>query len=369
MKEIALLFTRLGCLGFGGPFAVISLMEDEFIRRRKWLSPEKFSEMLAVCKMLPGPIAVQLAIYLALERAGPVAGIVAGVCYIMPAFILVLALSYFYVRTGVATSFSVLFQSLQAGALVVIFFSVIQLGKPYRKSVRSWAIGIASAALIFLVPRYEPLVIFAFGLSGAYFPTAQRPKLHAFLLPWGLTKVSKDFFTSIYLKLFWVFFKAGAFVFGSGLAIVPMLEGDTVSHFHWLTHSQFMDGLALGQVTPGPVVITATFIGYKAAGFTGAIIATFAIFAPAFFNILVLVPKTWARLAKTAYAKDFVAWAIPSVVGCVFGAALKLSWISLRGWIPAGVFLMSTAFMIWKKPPAWMLILGAGGLGILAQAV
>jgi chromate transporter len=194
------------------------------------------------------------------------------------------------------------------------------------------------------------LIILGFGLIGVFgsglFPA--RPRELA--LP---------------LLLFWVFFKAGAFVFGTGLAIVPMLEGDVVERYGWLTHSQFMDGLAIGQITPGPVVITSTFIGYLAGGFWLACLATLAIFLPSFFNVLVLIPLTWEKWSESPRAKLFPEFAVPAVIGCISAVTLKLAVLTLVSWQLGLIFAAVIAVFQIAKPPLWTLIPLAGATGLV----
>lgn len=365
MKEVSQIFLRLGLLGFGGPIAVMAMMEEEMVRERRWLSQEKFSEMYAVLKMMPGPVATQMVIYLGKTRAGVLGGILAGVLFILPSFLLVLGLSYLYVR-GQSIQGSPLFQGLQIGALALILFSTIQLAKPYRTRRDAWVIAIVSTVLVLCFPRWEPLVILGAGVLGSVvvgqwglgLSKLRTLAFSGILIPvFPLLEVFKS---SPLFQLFWVCFKAGAFVFGSGLAIVPLLEADTVRHFHWLTHAEFMDGLAIGQVTPGPVVITVTFIGYKAAGALGAVVATLGIFLPAFVNVLFLVPRLWENFSKTPYARGFSTWAIPAVLGAIAGTTLRLGFLTLNSKLGLGVFALSVLSAIRFSPPAWLLIPATG---------
>jgi chromate transporter len=275
-----------------------------------------------------------------------------------------LGLSYFYLNSSMFQGSRAFLTGMQAGALVVIVMSTWSLSRPYRHAKPAWAIAAISAVLVFFLPRWEPLIILFWGVSGA-FRMARRPKamnmsMHGWGIPAAFASAATTLKSSVLADLFWVAFKSGAFVFGTGLAIVPMLEGDVVRHFHWLTHSEFMDGLALGQITPGPVVITMTFIGYKAAGWIGAILATIGIFLPSFINVLWLLPRTWARFSGTPAAGGFTAWAIPAVVGCIFGTAVKLGWISLNQWSAILVFVAALAAAIRFRPAAWVLIPAAG---------
>ncbi|MGZ3689815.1 MAG: chromate efflux transporter, partial [Bdellovibrionota bacterium] len=253
MKEIFAVFGRLGFLGFGGPIATMGMMEEEACQKRKWLSTTDFAEIYTVVKMLPGPASTQMAVYLGYLRGGVVGGILAGTLFILPCFFVVLGYSIWYSQRGAVAMGSPVLFGFQLGALVVIGLSVYQLGKPYLKHADAWVIALVSAGVVLWQPRLEPLVIFGFGMTGAFVRGRTRPVAW---MPWltlgGLGGAAAGALKS----LFWVSLKSGAFVFGTGLAIIPLLEGEAVQHHHWLTHSEFMDGLAIGQVTPGPVVAT-----------------------------------------------------------------------------------------------------------------
>jgi chromate transporter len=379
ISELAWVFLRIGCLGFGGPIATMAMMEEEACRRRGWITQAQYNEMYAITKMLPGPASTQLAIFIGKTYAGTLGGLVAGILFILPSFLFVLALSVLYVKSGHVSEVRGLLTGLQIGALAVILISVEQMAKHYWKELYAWIIVAISAVLIFYQPRWEPLIILIFGVLGAFLFSrkfkgdasrkagASKPSTESFdnlsdttLKAVAAAPLMGAASLSTLGQLFWTCFKAGAFVFGTGLAIVPVLEGDTVSHFHWVTHSQFMDGLAIGQITPGPVVITVTFIGYVAAGWLGSLIATIGIFTPPFLNILLLVPLFWARWSGTPSSKGFSSWAIPAVIGGILGTMVRLGVITVT--TPAQLVLL-IACLIWAmkyRPPAWMLIPIAG---------
>jgi chromate transporter len=376
LRELAWMFLRLGLLGFGGPIAVIALMEKEAVRVRRWITSERFSEMYAVCKLLPGPVSTQMAICLGRICGGKTGGLVAGIVFILPSFLLVLALSVLYVHMG---RFEMLFQGLQAGALVVVLTSTWQLARPYRAQLDAWIILVLSAVVIYQFPSYEPLVILFFALTGvlrAHEGAAGKGLRAAWLLPiapaWatGATAVAAGSVGTTLAQLFWVCFKAGAFVFGTGLAIVPMLESDSVSTFHWLSHSAFMDGLAIGQITPGPVVITVTFIGFRAAGLLGACVATAGIFLPSFINGLYLVPLVWSRWSGTPTARGFSGGAIPAVIGGILGTSFRLGMLTLTGPLLLAAFAVSLAVALIRPIPPWLLIPLTGlGVGLVSHFV
>jgi chromate transporter len=369
LREIISYFLKLGCLGFGGPIATMAMMESELVSQRKWIEPERFARAYALVKVLPGAAAIQMAIYIGQARRGRLGGLTAGLCFILPAFFLVLGISIAYTHFHDVPKANKLFSGMQVAALVVILESVFRMSKPYRRKVRSILIALTSAFFIFYKPSIEPLVILGFGLIGASNIFANGPRNAAafFALPAffqnGIFQGSffqnnflQDFLQSPLAKVTLVCLKAGALVFGTGLAIIPMLEHDVVGHYHWLTHAEFLDGLAIGQVTPGPVVITATFIGYKVAGFAGAVFATLAIILPGFINILFIIPPFEKRISASHQLKDFTHWAIPAVIGGIFGTTIRLGFLVVNT-VSLGLLLAATIIVVYKiKPPVWMVI-------------
>ena len=262
LGEIAAVFLKLGIFGFGGPVATMAMMEEEAVRARHWITPEEFAEIYAVCKILPGPVSTQMAIYLGRIRGGVRGGVTAGVVFILPCFLMVLGLAILYTETGVVRGAEAVLSGLQAAALSIILISTWGLGKTYRKQLAAWAVVVVSGVLIYLYPRYEPLVILGFGFigvmqarGGSRAVTALCGGLVAGGLLAGRTAAAAIWAIpsdpSVLLNLFWMCLKAGFLVFGTGLAVVPVLEGEAVRQYHWLTHSQFMDGLAVGQIDAG----------------------------------------------------------------------------------------------------------------------
>ena len=375
-REIASVFFRLGVFGFGGPIATMAMMEQETVAARAWLSPDEFSEVYAVCKLLPGPVATQMAIYLGRIRGGVWGGLISGGLFILPCFVMVLGLSMIYADTGAVKSLGSVLSGLQAAALAIIVLSTWNLSKPYRDELRAWGIFAVSGVIIYFRPGVEPLVILAFGLLGAFGARAASKTVSVALLAGAIFAGKRALASSIFAmprdpavlgKLFWMCLKAGLFVFGTGLAVVPVLEADAVSKYHWLTHSQFMDGLAVGQVTPGPVTITSTFIGYFAARFPGAIVATVGMFLPSFINVLYLVPRVWRKFSGTPAARGFSSFAIPAVIGGILGTTLKLGLMTVTSWQVAIVFVASLAASVLFRLPSWLLIPVAGVVaGLLA---
>lgn len=347
MRDLSKIFFRIGCLGFGGPLAVIALLEEEWVHKRKWMTPAQFGERLALVKLLPGPIATQLVISLGQDRAGAMGGILSVLLYIFPAFACVLAAAMVYESARDLPAFFPWMKGFQIGALAIILASTIQLSRPFRHLLGSWLIALSSMIVVYLSPGLEPLAIAAFGFAGARRASRSTAREMVSL-------------AALYATLFWVCFKASAFVFGTGLAVVPMLEGDVVQKYGWLSRPEFMDALAIGQITPGPVTITATFIGYRAAGIMGALVATFAMFLPSFINVLIIIPRVWKKIGGTPAALGFTHWAMPAVIGGILAASIKLGASTLLDPADYLLFILGVAANFAFKMPAWATVLGCG---------
>ncbi len=382
--EVARVFLKIGCLAFGGPIAAFAMMEDELVKKRAWVSQTRFLEIVAIGKLLPGPIATEVAIFLGRDRAGNWGGVFAGVCFILPAFLLVLAASIAYVHFGGVPQNLPFFQGLQVGALVAIAVSVFSLGAPFWKRPRMWVVAALAGVVVFSHPLWEPLVIIFLGVAGVAFSELKSAgiggsgggprKMPAFFVLGGLTSgAALPLVLPTLGALLWVCFKGGAFLFGSGLAIVPMLEAEVVQRFHWLTHSEFLDGIAIGQLTPGPLLMTVTFVGYKVAGLAGACLATFGIFFPAFVLVLGILPlvSRWLSAGVGARrAAEFSQWTIYAVLGAIFSATLTLGRITLvtpaLGWSFALTFVLGFLFSFRRRVlPVWSLLPIAGAVAVV----
>lgn len=393
LSEIFRIFLRIGFLGFGGPLATVSMIQDEVVQKRKWVSLEKFQHIYAVCKVLPGPISTLVATFVGWIQAGFRGGLIAGLCFILPGFIIVLLLSALYVKSGRPQTLDLAFGGLQAAALSVIALSIFHLGKNQNRP-ESLGIILIAGLITWNWPQAEPLVILLSGLMGALLTEKQENQLPtpdtilsvskivkttvviSVVLSAGffLMKTKSDslsLFTQQWIQLAWISFKSGAFVFGSGLAIIPLLEADVVHRLHWLTQTEFMDGITVGQITPGPVLLTMTFIGYKTLGWIGAITATVMIFLPVFLIALVifpvLLPGFWDRLHTNPRMRGFSEWAVPAVVGGVSAAGVKLGANALTHPILWTIFLTTLIGAFKFKSPAWLTILLGGAAGWIGQ--
>lgn len=371
MREIFAVFLRLSATGFGGPIALIAMIEQEVARRRHWLTEQEFAEIYSVCKLLPGTVSLQVAIYVGLRRGGRWGGFVAGLGFTLPAFFMILALSISYGHLDTRSPrLRDAFTALQSAGLALVAVSSWQLAKPYIRQLRSCAIMLVSAVWVHFLPTWEPLVILAFGLLGAM---VEVRKAHAsgggrlnslalLLLPWlGLGTQN----LGVLSELFWICFKSGEFVFGTGLAFLPLLEGELVQRLHWVTHAEFLDGIAFAQVTPGPLTKCVVFFGYRVAGLVGGIVAIVGLYLPSFFNVLVVVPWLWEKIRGKPGLRGFTAWGFPAVIGGIAAATLKLSAVTLLSPLAAVTFIITLAGVIFTRVPGWVFIPLAGAAGLL----
>ncbi len=373
MLEIFYTFLRLGAISFGGPIAMVALIEREICHNKRWLSLEQFAEIFSVCKLLPGPLAIQVAVCCGFQRKGRLGGLTAGVAFMLPALALITLLSFLYVHNLNTNSKQLLglFEFMQDATLAIILITIWDLGKSYIKNFATLIIALVCIGIIYVKPSYEPLVILLFGFAGVFCYKFAGKDLYQFpaLLVASMPKVALPLLKSEVLynrlfELFWMCIKAGEFSFGTGLAIIPLLQADLVSSAHWLTNKQFIDGVTLGQITPGPTTISIVFFGFLSAGVPGFLVSLFGFYIPPLFNALVIIPLFWKKLTASPYLKIFTMWAFPAVIGGIISATIKLGMGSIKGYLD--IFLIILAlFLIRKKVlPVWLIIplYGVGGL-------
>ncbi len=345
---------RLGSVSFGGPIASIALFQNAVCEKNKWLAANEFQEIYTLCKIFPGPVATEIAIAIGRKLSGRwIGGIISGLCFILPSWIMVILLGYAYIRGGSGSTtdakLSFFLKGLQIGALTVIAASLVNMAKPHWQSALFWGVGIVAALATFFHPTYEPVFIILLGVLGVIYSRQKIFRLSAF----G--------FTLLPLKtLFLTCFKSGAFVFGTGLAIVPVLESDFVQKYHWVTHAQFMDALAVGQLTPGPVTITATFLGLITQGLPGAFVATLGIYLPAFVYALLLLPLLASWIRRSSWVQPFYAWVTPAVIGGIAASGVALSQSMISNPFETIWLIGMLSIQLWKKPPTWLIIPGSG---------
>lgn len=358
LRTIAAVFFRLGAIGFGGPLALIGLMERECVSRLQWLSPSEFQRALVFCKFLPGPIAYQLALWIGQSLRGKIGGLIAGVCFLLPSATLILLLAAFYDSAASSPVLQWASEGMRVGAVVILVISVLQMARPFLRLERPLYYVILGAVAMALFPRFEPFILLACGLCEALLVTAENRSRGT---------LSGIFPLPLLFQLFWVHFKAGAFVFGTGLAVVPALQDQVVNQFHWLTLHEFIDAVALGQVTPGPVTITSFFIGQKTAGFAGALAAGIGMYLPGALLILAVVPRLKERMEKSIHLSAFQRGAVGAVIGCLISAVglwIFQSQFTLGLWILMGLLFLIAALV---RVPTWSLILIGSGAWVAVQ--
>lgn len=375
LRELTLYFLRLGTLGFGGPIALAGYMQKDLVEERRWISKEDYVEGLALAQLAPGPLAAQLAIYLGWVRGGVLGATLIGLAFVLPSFLMVLGLAAVYLRFGGLTWMRGAFYGIGAAVIAIIGRSVWKLGKmTLAKDRLLWALFAVSA----LVTAWtESEVVWIFLGSGVLAMLVKAPPkwgaTAAFaalpLPPWWLTGLSGAASDHTLGTIAWYFAEAGAFVFGSGLAIVPFLHGGVVTQFHWLNDKQFLDAVAVAMITPGPVVITVAFIGYLVAGPVGAGVAGLATFGPCYLFTVVPAPY-FRRFSKNASIKAFVDGVSAAATGAIAGAGFVLGRRALHDAPTVLIALVTVALLVrFKKLQEPIIIVAAGVVGIALNAL
>jgi chromate transporter len=371
LRDFLLYFLRLGALGFGGPIALAGHMQKDLVEERKWVSNQDYVEGLAFSQLSPGPLAAQLAMYLGWVRAGTLGATLTGTVFVLPSFLMVVVLAALYVHYGQLPWIQGVFYGIGAAVIAIIVRSAYKLVRSTLKT--DWLLWVLFIALAVTTAWTKSEIVWLFFLCGLVSMLIKAPIRQ--MLPrdtaFAFAGVQKLFTGALGPAtaatvggLFLFFLKAGAFVFGSGLAIVPFLYGGVVSKFHWLTERQFLDAVAVAMITPGPVVITAGFIGYLVAGLVGATIAALAVFFPPFLIVVIGAPY-YRRFAKNLQVKAFVQGVTAAAVGAIAGAAFILGRRSLIDLPTVSIALVTFGLLSFKKVPEPVLIVAAGIVGLL----
>ncbi|HXQ23578.1 MAG TPA: chromate transporter [Candidatus Acidoferrales bacterium] len=372
LREFLTYFVRLGAFGFGGPIALAGYMQRDLVERRKWISKQDYVEGLALAQLAPGPLAAQLAIYLGWVRAGNRGATLVSAAFILPSFMMVLALSAIYVRFGGLPWMQGVFYGIGAAVIAIIGRSAFKLVRlTLGKDWLLWALFVVSAVV---TAWTESEVVWLFVLSGVIALVVKaRPRLAAraaamaFAPPWLIAGLAAPASAGTLWKIFLYFAEAGAFVFGSGLAIVPFLYGGVVGQFHWLTERQFLDAVAVAMITPGPVVITVAFIGYLVAGPLGATLAAIGVFLPCYFFVIIPA-KYFRRSAQNPKVKAFVEGVTAAATGAIAGAAFVLGRRAIVDVPTALIGLVTWLALVYaRKIPEPAVILPAGIVGLLVN--
>jgi len=366
LRVIAAQWTRLGCIGFGGPPAHIALLRKLVVDDRAWLDPREFEDGVAVVNLLPGPASTQLTIYCAWRLRGVAGALVGGAGFILPGLAVILTLSTVFLAEHppgwVAGA------ALGAGAAVPAVAVAAALGlvppswrRAGTRAARARWIGylLAGGAAAALVGPFLVAVLIACGLIEAVWRSAPRrpPAAPAVVVPLVAAGAGG------LLSLAWLAFKVGALSFGGGFVIIPLMQHDAVHTYHWMTAGQFLTAVALGQVTPGPVVQTVAVVGFAAAGIGGGLLASLVAFTPSFCFVLGL-GRHFDRLRRNAAVQDFLTGAAPAAIGAIAGAAIPLVAGLAHLW-QAGVLLFAAGWLIWLRRGVVPAIVGAAALGVL----
>jgi len=358
-------FLWLGTVGFGGPIALAGHMQQDLVDGRGWITQQDYVEGLALAQLAPGPLAAQLAIYLGYVRAGILGATLVGAAFVLPSFLMVLALSAAYVRYGGLSWMQGMFYGIGAAVIAIIARSAFKLTKlTLGKDRLLWVIFLALAVSTAWTSQ-EMIWLFLLGGVVAVvvkaLPSKVRASSPANLLLTGLVLPASGALGAIFLY----FAKAGMFVFGSGLAIVPFLYGGVVQGHHWLTDRQFVDAVAVAMITPGPVVITVAFIGYLVAGVTGATAAALGVFLPVYLVVIVLAPS-YKRWAKNPQLNAFVRGVTAAATGAIAGAVVVLARRSIYDLPTVLIGVLSLAVLMkWKVPePLIITVAAVAGLAL-----
>ena len=369
LREIVLYFLRLGTLGFGGPVALVGLMEKELVSERQWLTREEMRNAVAVSQTLPGPLAIQVGIFIAYLRGGFWGAWAGGWAFILPNFLIVAVLGALYVHFGGLSWMTAVFYGVSPAVIALILHSCYRLAKLGMEDWLQWVIAAACFVVTVLLEAEVAILFIISGIVGIlYYGSLLRgrklpPGALMALVPLGINTKPADF--DILGRLLGFFLKAGSLTFGSGLVIVPFLEKGLVQQTGWLNGREFLVAVAVGMISPGPVVITATFVGYLVAGFWGSLVSTIGIFLPSFLLILIVAPILVHHRANPN-VEGFVKGAYAAAIGTIFGACILLGKIAIGDWLTVLVGLGSLAVLFRFKVSNPLLIAATAVIGLIA---
>jgi chromate transporter len=367
LSSIAREWLRIGCIGFGGPPTHIALLRDLCVERERWLSAEEFEDAIAACNLLPGPASTQLAIFCAWRLRGPVGALLGGACFIVPGLIVILALAALFLSgspprwvrgAGAGAGAAVAAVAVNAGWGLMPASWRRAVGRQRTRWIVYVVLGGAAAAT---VGPWLVLVLVACGVAEVLWQRAGSARGLASAAP-ALVPLAAASMGGLG-ALVWVAFKVGALSYGGGFVIIPLMQADAVNHYHWMTDAQFLNAVALGQITPGPVVQTVAVVGYAARGLGGGLLASAVAFAPSFAFVL-LGAGSFARLRGNATARAFLDGAGPAAIGAILGSAIPLAGALGEAWQAAVLGGAAGALLILRLGVVSTL-LAAGVVGVV----
>jgi chromate transporter len=374
LREIVLYFLRLGTLGFGGPVALCGLMEKELVQEKHWLGKEEMRDAIAISQSLPGPLAIQVGILISYMKGGFWGAWAGGWAFILPNFLMVAALGALYVHFGGLSWMTAIFYGVSPAVIALILHSCYRLAKLGMEDWLQWVLAAACFVVTIWLQAEVAILFIGAGIVGILYygslfkggaaggalaavPVAAGP------IAVGTAKVATP---STLGQLLVFFLKAGSLTFGSGLVIVPFLEKGLVQETGWIGGREFLVAVAVGMISPGPVVITATFVGYLVAGFWGSLVSTIGIFLPSFLLILIVAPIL-ARHRANPNVQGFIKGAYSAAIGTILGAAVLLGKIAIGDWLTALIAAASLAALFcWRRLSNPLLIAVTALIGLVA---
>ncbi|MDO8527772.1 MAG: chromate efflux transporter [Deltaproteobacteria bacterium] len=351
--DLILYFLKLGATGFGGPVALIGYMLKDLVEEKKWFSKEEYLHGFALAQIVPGPLATQLAIYLGYLKGRILGATLVAVAFILPSFLIILALAYLYVHYSGLPWIHSVFYGMSAAVIGVIIQAAYKLARTtLEKKKGLWVIFVVLAVTTAFLQKESLLLFLISGLAAVV--------LYAF-------PKKEKLFSFFPLELFFFFFKTALVVFGSGMVIIPFIYNDVVNRFHWLTNAQFLDAVSVGMITPGPVLITVGFVGYLAEGFWGALFSVIGIFLPVYLFVIVCAPWFY-KISSNLKIKAFVEGVTAAAAGAIAGSIFILGQKAIIDYWTAGIALITLALIFKTKMPPALLIVAGGLAGVVIKS-
>jgi len=381
IRDLVRYFLRLGLVGFGGPVALVGQMERELVGEKKWLTKDEMREGIAVCQSLPGPLAIQVGIWVSYIRGGFWGAWAGGWAFILPNFIIVAALGALYVYYGGLSPVKAIFYGVSPAVIALILHSCYRLTKLGMKDWLEWALAAAAFVITVAVQAEVALVFIGCGVVGLLYygslfrgRASSTTRVFLFGVPLAVGGAAPSSVATLLGQLLAFFLKAGSLTFGSGLVIVPFLEKGLVQQMRWLNERDFLVAVAIGMISPGPVVITATFVGYLVAarlggslldGFWGSLVSTIGIFLPSFLLILIVAPIL-VRYRANPNIQGFIKGAYAAAIGTILGACVLLGKIAIGDWLTALVAAGSLIVLFRWKVSNPLLVAATAIIGLIA---